>query len=210
MRPITAALLINAVGCSSHDAERFVDPIIQVCQTYSLENPARLGAFLAQTGHESMSFSRTTESLSYSAAGLLATWPSRFTRELAEQMARDQQAIAEHVYGGRMGNNRPGDGWKYRGRGLIQITGKVNFESITECIAEKLAAAVPDFVIHPDKLAEPYWAAMSAGCFWADKRLNELADAGDFDKITTRINGGQNGKADRRARFSRALKALAS
>lgn len=209
MRPITAPLLVAAVGCSQAVAQRFLEPIADTARAYSITSPVRLAAFLAQVGHESGSFGRTVENLSYSADGLLATWPARFTREMAEQMARKPELIACHVYGGRLGNNKDRDGWTYRGRGLVQITGKTNYEAITEGLAEKVGA-VPDFVLQPDLLADPRWAALSAGCYWNDRHLNELADMGDFDKITTRINGGQNGRADRRDRFSRAMKALAS
>lgn len=210
MRPITAALLVAATGCTARNGALFAEPMVETASRYAISNPIRLAAFLAQVGHESGSLGRTVENLSYSADLLLATWPARFTREMAEQMARKPEAIANHVYGGRMGNDRDGDGWKYRGRGLIQITGKTNYEAITEGLAERLGDAVPDFVLQPDLLAEPRWAALSAGCYWDDRHLNELADMGDFDKITTRINGGQNGKADRRARFQRSMKALAS
>lgn len=209
MRAITAELLVKAVGCSLAVAQRFEAPIVETARVYDISTVGRLASFLAQTGHESMSFSRTTESLDYGADGLLATWPDRFTRALASQMARRTQEIANHVYGGRLGNNRDGDGWKYRGRGLIQVTGKTNYEAITESLAEKVGA-VPDFVSQPALLAEPKWAALSAGCFWNDRHLNDLADVGDFDRITSRINGGQIGKADRRARLNRAMKALAS
>lgn len=210
MRPITAALLVAATGCASRAAAQFADPVDETARRYAISSPIRLAAFLAQVGHESGSLGRTVENLNYSADLLLATWPARFTREMAEQMARKPEAIANHVYGGRLGNDSRGDGWKYRGRGLIQVTGKTNYEAITEGLAEKLGESVPDFVLQPDLLSDPRWSALSAGCYWDDRHLNELADMGEFDKITTRINGGQHGKADRRARFSRAMKALAS
>lgn len=208
MPPITAPLLVAAVGCARSVAERFAGPIREACHRFEINSPRRVAAFLAQTGHESASFRVTVENLNYSAAGLVATWPARFTREAAQAMERQPERIAEHVYGGRMGNRNPGDGWRYRGRGLIGNTGRVNYEAVTEALLEAFDA-VPDFVLHPEQLEQPRWAALSAGSYWHDHELNLLADAGEFDRITTRINGGQNGRADRRERFSRALRALA-
>lgn len=199
----TAKQLVAATGCTQVNADRFVTPLRDACQLYEIDTAGRLAAFMAQVGHESMSLSRTVENLNYSAQGLLDTWPSRFTRAMAEQMARRPEDIANHVYGGRLGNHNPGDGWRYRGRGLIQVTGQVNYEGITETLAEKMGG-VPDFTLHPELLESPKWAALSAAAYWDDHDLNELADRGQFDQITTRINGGQVGKADRRARYSRA------
>lgn len=204
----TANQIFEAVGCSWATAQRFEEPIREACRLYQINTPARVSAFLAQIGHESASLSRTVENLNYSAAGLLGTWPSRFNRQMAEEMARKPEAIANHVYGGRLGNDTAGDGWRYRGRGLIQVTGEVNYEAITEALHERMPT-VPDLVINPEKLEEPRWAALSAGAYWNDHDLNELADVGRFDKITTRINGGQHGKADRRARYSRAMRVFA-
>jgi len=199
----TARQLVQAVGCAQAVADRFEEPVRDACRAYEIDTGPRLAAFLAQVGHESTSFSRTVENLNYSAEGLLATWPSRFTRDLATKLARKPEQIANHVYGGRLGNRNPGDGWRYRGRGLIQITGLANYEGITETLAEKVGG-VPDFTLHPELLESPRWAAISAGAYWGDHELNELADRGAFDQITTRINGGQVGKADRRERYARA------
>ena len=201
----TAKQLVAAVQCTQANADRFVIPLREACQLYEITSGPRLAAFLAQVGHESQSLSRTVENLNYSAQGLLSTWPSRFTRALADQLARKPEQIANHVYGGRLGNRNTGDGWRYRGRGLIQVTGLVNYEGITETLAEKVGG-VPDFTLHPEQLESPKWAAFSAAAYWDDHDLNELADRGAFDQITTRINGGQVGKADRRARYSRAMR----
>lgn len=201
----TAKQLVAAVGCTQGNADRFIGPLREACKLYEIDTGERLAAFLAQVGHESMSLSRTVENLNYSAQGLLNTWPSRFTRAMAEQMARRPEDIANHVYGGRLGNHNPGDGWRYRGRGLIQVTGQVNYEGITETLAEKVGG-VPDFTLHPELLESPKWAALSAAAYWDDHDLNELADDGLFDKITSKINGAQIGKADRRARYAKAKK----
>lgn len=201
----SARQIQQAVGCTPGLADRFAEPLRETCRIYEIDTGPRIAAFLAQVGHESAGLSRTTENLNYWAAGLLLTWPKRFTRDMAERMAKQPQVIAEHVYGGRLGNRHAGDGWKYRGRGLIQVTGLANYEGITETLAEKVGG-VPDFTLHPELLESPKWAALSAGAYWDDHELNELADRGQFDQITTRINGGQVGKADRRARYSRAMR----
>ena len=208
MKPITADMLVRAIGCARSDAAAFAAPLTEACEKYDITTPARLAAFLAQVGHESGSLGRLVENLNYGAAGLLATWPTRFTKAQADALARKPEAIANHVYGGRLGNTKPGDGWKYRGRGPIQNTGAANYEAVRDLIRERFPDA-PDFVADPDQLATPRWGAIAAGAYWSDHNLNALADVGAFDKITTRINGGQNGRADRRARYERARKALA-
>lgn len=205
----TAKTIEAAVGCAPSTAKRFEIPLRDTCARFEIDTPKRLAAFLAQIGHESGSLARTVENLNYSADGLLKTWPSRFTRESAALLARKPEQIANRVYGGRMGNGPEltGDGWRYRGRGLIQTTGKANYEAVTELLLS-IDKQSPDFVLHPELLEAPKYAALSAGCYWDDKELNALADAGQFDRITTRINGGQHGAADRRARYSRALRVL--
>lgn len=197
-----------AIGCARGLALTWAPHLSNACGNFQITTPARLAAFLAQVGHESGSFGRTVENLNYSAAGLEATWPSRFTPALAAQMARNPERIAEHVYGGRMGN-RPegsGDGYLYRGRGLIQVTGRANYEAVGEQLSR---FGCPNLLAMPQVLAEPKWAALSAAAYWYDHELNELADGGHFDAITRRINGGTLGSADRRARYERAKKALA-
>lgn len=205
---LTADKMQAATGCPRGAALTWAPYLSAACEAYGITTPARMAAFLAQIGHESGGFARTTENLNYSAHGLLSTWPSRFTEESAALMARQPQRIAEHVYGGRMGNapEGSGDGWKYRGRGLLQVTGKANYEAVRDLLARHCC---PDLLVLPDTLAEPKWAALSAAAFWVDHDLNELADRGDFRGMTRRINGGLNGLEDRQARYERARKALA-
>lgn len=208
----TAATIERAVGCPASTAQRFELPLRDACARLEIDTPKRLAAFLAQIGHESAGLSRTVENLNYSAQGLLRTWPSRFNAQTAAAMARKPEAIANHVYGGRMGNGPEGsgDGWRYRGRGLIQVTGKANYEAITELLVSlNPPQAVPDFVLQPELLELPKWAALSAAAFWHDHELNELADRGDMDRMTRVINGGSNGLPDRKARYARALRVLA-
>lgn len=177
---------------------------------FSLTTPTRQSAFLAQAAHESAGFTRLTENLNYSATGLAATWPGRFRgadgqpNALARALNRRPEAIANVVYANRMGNGpeASGDGWRYRGRGLLQITGRAQYE---RCGA---ALGLP-LVEQPDLLAQPEPAVLSAAWFWQVNGLNELADAGDFEAITRRINGGLNGLAERRALWAKFREALA-
>lgn len=208
VRTVTAQLLVDAMGATPSDAVRFADAIEDAATAYQIDTAARLAAFLAQIGHESQGLRRTSENLNYSAGRLLAVWPSRFTSSQAASLEHNPEAIANHVYGGRLGNTQPGDGWRYRGRGLIQVTGRRNYEAITEELAE-VVGSVPDFVLQPDLLENPRWAALSAAAYWGSRHLNELADAGKFDAIGRAINGGNNGAEDRRARHKRALELVA-
>lgn len=203
MISITPDLLVSAVGCSRTLGTTWAKHIAEACRLADVSTPARLAFFLAQVAHESMGLSRTVENLNYGAEGLLATWPTRFNATTAAQLARKPQLIAEHVYGGRLGNRDAGDGWRYRGRGLIQNTGRANYEAVRDSLRN-----CPDFVADPDALSEPRWAALAAGAYWKAHNLNELADRGDFDGSTRRINGGMTGAADRRQRYDRAKQAL--
>jgi putative chitinase len=204
----SADILQRAGGCPRGLSLTWEGPLSAACSLYEIDTAQRLAAFLAQVGHESAGFARTIENLNYSANGLLKTWPSRFTQQLAMEMAHKPDLIAEHVYGGRMGNKDPGDGYRYIGRGLLMTTGRANYEATYELLRERLSY-VPDIGTLPGTLAEPRWAAYAAAAFWLDHDLNRLADQGAFDKITARINGGQIGADDRRARYEKARRALA-
>ncbi len=205
---LDAKTIQAAAGVSAELAKRLAEPMAEVCRVYGINTPKRQAAFIAQTAHESAGFTRLAENLNYSENGLLRTWPNRFTAEQARQYARRPEAIANYVYGGRLGNKEPGDGWRYRGRGWIMITGRANYAGITRLLREKCQSA-PDLEVQPELLETMHWAAMSAGAYWNDHNLNVLADRGDFAGITKRINGGTNGAADRNARYAAALKALA-
>lgn len=214
---ITATLLAAAVGMSRAQAAAWVKPITESCRLAEITTTQQLAAYLAQAGHESAGFSTTTENLSYSAERIvdLATkarpgtrWRSLGPR--AAELARQPAKLANAAYGGRMGNRdeASGDGWRYRGRGLIQNTGRANYEAVRDGLRALGVADCPDFVALPDALSEPRWAALAAAMYWREHDLNALADAGDFDGITRRINGGSTGAADRRARHARAKEAL--
>lgn len=207
---LTAAHIQSGTSCTPERAAYWLDPLKISCALFHIDTPARLAAFLAQTGHESARLSVVTESLNYSAAGLLATWPSRFTPATAAELARQPERIANHVYGGRMGNGdkASGEGWKYRGRGLIQLTGRANYRAARDGL-RALLQIVPDFEAMPELLEQPEVAALTAGWYWHDRRLNELADIGDMAGLTRKINGGTNGLAERLELYRAGLRALA-
>ena len=200
--PITSQQLLQILPNAGQDAGVFVPVLNTAMVHYQIIGTKRIAAFIAQVGHESGQLTRPVENLNYSSDALRKTWPSRFGVELATAAARKPEQIANIAYGNRMGNTAPGDGWKYRGRGLIQITGKSNYHACGEALGL-------DLIAHPELLEKPQHACMSAAWFWASRGLNTLADAGKFDAITQRINGGQTGAADRKALYARALKVLA-
>ena len=168
---------------------------------YQINTPKRVASFLAQCGHESGGFVFISENLNYSASGLMKVFPKYFpTQELANAYAKNPQKIANRVYASRMGNGdeASGDGFKYRGRGLIQLTGKDNyfwFAASLEITPEEAAEYTQTFE----------GAAQSACWFWETNKLNALADAGDFVTMTKRINGGTIGLKDREHHYDIAL-----
>jgi putative chitinase len=171
---------------------------------YQINTPKRKACFLGQCMHESGGFKFMRENLNYSARALMATWPSRFPdAETAEKYERQPEKIANKVYGGRMGNTEDGDGWKYIGRGLIQLTGKDNYAAASEALGE-------DLVSNPQLVEEPRVAALTAGWFWNKRGLNELADQMDIATMTRRINGGNLGIADRQEKINKVLTILSS
>jgi len=184
---------------------KWLEPLLETFEKYDISTFKRQACFLGQVMHESGSFKFTKENLNYSAKALMATWPSRFPDlEIASQFERQPEKIANKVYSGRMGNTEDGDGAKYIGRGLIQVTGKENY---THC-GEALGL---DLVANPQLLEEPRYAALSAGWFWNKKGLNALADEGtkdSFEVMTKRINGGLLGLDDRKSKMIEVLKAL--
>lgn len=161
--------------------------------------------FIAQCAHESAGFTRFVENLNYSAEGLMRTWPNRFPNfEATDGYARNPERIANLVYANRSGNGNEasGDGWKYRGRGCIQLTGHNNYTAASAAIQYPLAT-------QPDDLALAAYAAPVACWFWQSRGLNELADIGDFEGITRRVCGGTTGLADRFAWLEKIQAGLA-
>jgi putative chitinase len=181
---------------------KWEEPLQAAFDKYDINTLKRQAAFIGQCAHESANFKVLQENLNYSAEGLMKTWPSRFsTKEVADQYARQPAKIAGKVYNGRLGNTSEEEASKYLGRGLIQLTGKENYERCG------LAIGV-DLLSNPDLLLDPRYAVMSAGWFWNKKGLNELADQQEHGQITKRINGGTLGLDDRIAKTTKAAQAL--
>ena len=180
---MTPSLLRAATGCTQDAADLYAEHLSAACEHYRIDTPVRLAAFLAQIGHES--------------GGL------RHVREIWGPTEAQQR------YEGRLdlGNSQPGDGALYRGRGLIQCTGRTNYRAMTNALR---SFGAPDFEAEPEALEQPQWAAWSAAAWWATHGCNELADVSSFEALTRRINGGLNGLDDRVARWERAKTALAT
>lgn len=201
---LTASILRAAIPLATpSSAERFARPLAEACAEFGIDTPARLAAFLAQVAHESGNLGRLVESLNYSAQGLVAVWPRRFTADTAAAYARHPEQIANLVYAERMGNGdlASGDGWRYRGRGLIQVTGRANYAACGKALGLDLVGA-------PELLEQPEPAARSAAWFWRMRNLNPMADRGDIEGITKAINGGLTGLADRKERYAAALASM--
>ena len=176
--PISTQQLLQILPNAGQSAGVFVSALNTAMNHYQIVGLKRVAAFIAQIGHES---------------GQL-----KYVREIWGPTK------AQAKYEGRagLGNNVAGDGSKYRGRGLIQITGRANYGACGEALGL-------DLINHPELLEKPQHACMSAAWFWASRGLNALADTGSFTKITSRINGGQNGSADRQVLYAKAMKVLA-
>lgn len=170
--------IARATGARIDRAAEFLPLIEAAAPEFGITTPARMAAFLAQVGHESGGLH-----------WLVELWGP---------------TLAQRNYEGRadLGNTQPGDGFKYRGRGLIQITGRANYAKASQALGV-------DYLAQPELLAEPVHAVRSAMWFWQEHGLNELADAGKFDRITLRINGGMNGQAQRVALWASAQEVLA-
>ena len=205
MSLITIDRLDMAVPAARYeDLVKYVDFLNEGMARFEINTPARIAAFVAQLAHESGDFLRVEENLNYSAQGLRKTWPARFpTDAFAQTYHRNPQQIANYVYAGRFGNGdeASGDGWRFRGRGLIQTTFRDNYAAYAKAISD------PGIVTDPARLTQPRDAVMSACWFWSSKGLNKLADADNetgFNEITHRINGGWNGKEARLENWAQA------
>jgi putative chitinase len=182
--------------------------LVDILPKYQINTEKRVSAWLAQCGHESGDFNILQENLNYSAKGLKTVFSKYFlTEEMANQYQRNPEKIANYVYGNRMGNGpeNTGDGFKFRGRGLIQITGKQNYTACSEALyGSKILLENPDLLVEIDG------AVRSACWFWNSRKLNTEADKEDHVALTKKINGGTHGLDDRIARYNRCFPILNS
>jgi putative chitinase len=164
------------------------------------DNALRMAHFMAQILHESSALTAQFENLNYSAPRLPVVWPTRFKPRGPLDpglYAHNPEKLANAVYGGRMGNTAPGDGYLYRGRGLIQITGKDEYIAITSILRKKFPTTAPDLAATPDAVVSEDWCVAVAAAVWEQKGCNPLADQDSIKTITFRINGGYAGLAQR-------------
>jgi putative chitinase len=195
-----------AAGVGPTQAKLFLEPLLQVCERFDIDTPAREAGFVSQCIHESGGFVHLEESLYYrNPVRLMKIWPRSINSDiLANGLVGNPKGLANTVYANKNGNGpfNSGDGWKYRGRGLIQLTGRANYTAAALDLGEP-------YIDQPDLVAFPPDAALTAGWYWDRARCNTLADAADVDAITRAINGpGMVGKEERRELYRRALNAF--
>lgn len=196
-----------------HISQDWFIPMIATFERFDISTPERQAGFIGQCQHESGNFRRVRENLNYSARALRSMFGKhRITDEECEKYGRtddhpaDKEMIANTIYGGEwgannLGNTEPGDGWQYSGRGVIQLTGRANYQRLSDAVGV-------DFISHPYLLEQPEYAIMSAGWFWDSRGLNKYADDKDWLTLTKRINGGTIGLEDRVAHIESALQVL--
>ena len=192
----------------AQDPQSWADSMNEVFPNYDINTPQRVAAFLAQCGHESGGWTVFEENLNYSAQGLMKVFPKYFPNaDLAAAYQKQPEKIANRIYGGRMGNGPEdsGDGYKYRGRGPIQLTGKSNYQAF----AQEMFDDWQNLFENPDWVtADRDFALMSAIWFWNKNKLNVQADAGDIKLMTKKINGGYIGLDDRIKHYNEAMHLL--
>lgn len=196
-----------AAGIAPTQARQFAEPLERAFALFHIDTPARRAAFVAQAAHESTGFTRLEEDLFYRRPDrILKMWPRRFAGPgEAAEFTRQPQKLANRVYANRLGNGdeSSGDGWKYRGRGLFQLTGRANYMAAGDALSHP-------YKDHPELVAQPQDAAMTAAWFWTTKGLNALADSAQIDAITKAINGPAMAGADeRRSLYDEATRAFA-
>ena len=187
-----------------HIGTQWVEPLNETFERFGISTPKQQAAFIGQCSHECGNFTKLEEGLSYAADRLMKIWPRRFPNmEIAQRYARNPKALANNVYANRMGNRdeASGDGYRFRGRGCIQTTGHSAYFHAGQALGA-------DFVMQPDLVAMPKYAALTAGFFWDTHKLNAFADSQDYVTMTKRINGGTIGLDDRKAHIAHALAVL--
>jgi putative chitinase len=185
--------------------EHWCDALNKILPDYDISTPQRIAAFLAQCAHESGGFTALHENLNYRPETLCKVWPHYFNESNVNDYAHQPEKIANRAYAGRMGNGdeTSGDGWNYCGRGLIQLTGKNNYQAFADSIQTDIGQ-IPAYL-------QTFEGAIQSACwFWENNNLNACADAGDIVKMTKIINGGELGLDDRTARYNHALQVLGS
>ena len=187
-----------------HIGAEWVDALNETFSRFNITTKNQQACFIGQASHESGNFKLLEENLNYKAATLMRIWPKRFpTMEKANEYAGNPKKIANMVYSSRMGNRdeNSGDGWRFRGRGIFQLTGHANVFHAGQALGI-------DFVKDPDLIATPRYAALTAGWFWDTHKLNQFADSRDYKMMTKKINGGFIGLADREKHINHALAVL--
>jgi putative chitinase len=189
-----------------HIDPKWITPLNETFERFGILTPRQQAAFIGQCGHECGNFRVLEENLNYRAETLMKLWPKRFpTLGFAQQYARQPKLIANKVYADRMGNRdeASGDGYRFRGRGCIQLTGSANYYHAGKSLGV-------DFIMEPDLVATPQYAALTAGYFWSTQKLNALAESGNNLALTKKINGGTIGLNDRILHTNQALALLES
>jgi putative chitinase len=200
---LTVSQLKQMVPGITH-ADHWIEAFDQLLPDYEINTPKRIAAFIAQCAHESGGFRFLKENLNYKAESLMKTFPKYFSdRDTANAYAKQPVKIANRVYASRMGNGdeASGDGYRYCGRGLIQLTGKTNYDWF--------AASLEISATEASEYLETFEGAAQSACwFWESNNLNVEADAGDIKKMTKKINGGYIGLDDRIKHYEHALHIL--
>jgi putative chitinase len=189
-----------------HIGAEWADPLNETFSRFGINSVVQQAAFIGQCGHECGQFRILEENLNYRAATLMRLWPKRFpTLEIANEYAGNPKKIANKVYANRMGNRdeSSGDGFRFRGRGCIQLTGSTNFYNAGKALGM-------DFWAEPGLVATPKYAALTAGWFWSTHKCNEASEAQDWTRLTKIINGGTIGLQDRINHINQAISVLSS
>ena len=191
---------------NNKDVATWFPLVADVLPKFGITSVQRVAAFLAQAAHESAGFTALQENLNYRPETLSKVWPSKFPEDVAQQYGHNPEAIANRAYGGRMGNGpeESGDGFRFRGRGLFQLTGHDNYKQCSLDLYQDTR-----LLEHSDWICTPEGALWSACWFWHKNNLNPLADQDDIETMTKRINGGTLGLAERQSHYNNFCDILA-